>query len=357
MAKILFPGLSNSAFAHPLDLSSFEELSRAPMISQFINTLVKYLTEIPAFVELYSSAIRVTDKNYPRIHQSLLEACQILDMSPPDLFVKNSYHTNAFAVGIENPSIILTSSLIDILTEEELQSVIAHELGHIKAKHIYYRIFIAMTTSLGADFVRKIFPQSAILTQSLTKVFLSHMRKCELTADRASLLVVQDPNVIVSCCMKLAGGCINSKHKLSTDEFLVQGKSLEGLLYDSEYASLLFWLKTISQTHPLPVPRASLAHSFGESQTFFNILDGNYKKYDLKECMNCKNETSITNKTCPHCLAKFGNQFLKDFIYCMVCDNAINRAEYDHAEMRFCPDCGSDMMGGQNLLNKYGWWV
>jgi len=72
MAKVLLPGLSSSAFAHPLDISSFEELSRAPMISQFINTLVKYLSEVPAFVELYSSAVRVTDKNYSRIHPSFL---------------------------------------------------------------------------------------------------------------------------------------------------------------------------------------------------------------------------------------------------------------------------------------------
>ncbi len=354
MSKTHFPGLSTKAFSHQLDVSSFEALSHTPLISHFINNMIKFLAEVPVFVEMYSNAVRVTPKNYGKIHDLMMEACQILDMSPPDLFVKHDFNSNAFTTGIENPAIILFSGLVDTLNEAELQSVIAHELGHIKARHIFYHQIVRVVATYGSGFAGKFFP-AHLAQQGFLALFMSHLRKCELTADRASLLVAQDPHVIISTCMKLAGGCTNPEHELSTNEFLVQGKSLEGLIYDNNYAGLLYWLKTIGRTHPLPVPRASIIHAYSESQEYHNILEGNYKQYDLKVCMNCKKATSILNKVCPHCMAQFGKQMLSDLIYCRVCDNAIQKSEYDLGEMRFCPDCGSDMMGKENIFNKYEW--
>ncbi|KAG5614739.1 hypothetical protein H5410_014563 [Solanum commersonii] len=47
----------------------------------------------------------------------------------------------------------------------------------------------------------------------------------ELTCDRAALLVAQDPKVVVSVLMKLAGGCPSLSEKLNVDAFLEQARS------------------------------------------------------------------------------------------------------------------------------------
>jgi len=53
---------------------------------------------------------------------------------PPDGVIINDSDPNAFAVGTkpENSSIVVTSGLLSVLTREELQGVIAHEISHIR---------------------------------------------------------------------------------------------------------------------------------------------------------------------------------------------------------------------------------
>lgn len=72
---------------------------------------------------------------------------------------------------------------------------------------------------------------------------------------RSALLVVQDPKVVVSTLMKLAGGAPRFAHELNVDAFLDQARS-----YDEATASPLGTLLRSTQTrylsHPLPVLRA-----------------------------------------------------------------------------------------------------
>ena len=51
---------------------------------------------------------------------------------------------------------------------------------------------------------------------------LRWLRAAELTCDRAALLVAQDPRVVVSALMKLAGGCPSFAGELNVDAFLQQ---------------------------------------------------------------------------------------------------------------------------------------
>jgi Zn-dependent protease with chaperone function len=65
----------------------------------------------------------------PRIHALLKEACTILDLPEPSLFVSQTPIANAFALGRDNPTMVLHTGLVELLTEDELLAVIAHEMG------------------------------------------------------------------------------------------------------------------------------------------------------------------------------------------------------------------------------------
>jgi hypothetical protein len=70
------------------------------------------------------------------------------------------------------------------------------------------------------------------------------LRAAELTCDRAALLVVQDPKVVISVLMKLAGGCPSLADQLNVDAFLEQARS-----YDKAASNPVGWyIRSAKQT-------------------------------------------------------------------------------------------------------------
>jgi heat shock protein HtpX len=56
------------------------------------------------------------------------------DIPAPEVFIVKSTMPNAFATGrnAEHASIVVTDALVELLDEEELEAVLAHELAHVK---------------------------------------------------------------------------------------------------------------------------------------------------------------------------------------------------------------------------------
>lgn len=353
-------GITVDTFTHPLDLAAYERLMNIPMLPQVVAAMHKYAAEIPVLVDLYSSSIKVTNKSYSRLHDILMESCQILDMSPPEMFVRQAPVANAFAIGVKNPAICLYSGLLEILDDEEIQCVIAHELGHIKARHVLYQLMVILSVDKGRGILGSILPGiTSSMLQVIKMAFLSWMRKCELTADRAALLVVQDPQIQIRTCMKLAGGVNHGGYKMDYEDFLAQGKLLEGMIkvndIPSAAAALNYWMANIKITHPFPVPRASIAYDWGKSNEYRDILDGHFNRYPTKTCPKCSCETTETNETCPSCLHKFHDKDMENKIYCYECGHSIIIQAYKNKDLKFCPECGSNLNEGKNIFNKYQW--
>ena len=64
----------------------------------------------------------------------------------PDVYIIDDPALNAFATGRkpENSAVAVTSGLLEILTRDELQGVIAHEIGHIKNRDILYMTMVGI---------------------------------------------------------------------------------------------------------------------------------------------------------------------------------------------------------------------
>src|SRR5690625_3906719 len=83
--------------------------------------------------------------------EALAKRCQFgLD----GLFVmdgsKRSAHANAYFTGIgKNKRIVFFDTLLDRLDEDEVEAVLAHELGHFKHKHVLRRLILNMGAALG----------------------------------------------------------------------------------------------------------------------------------------------------------------------------------------------------------------
>lgn len=248
-------GLSVEEFRHPNDARATDALKRIPGLDKVMAKILEYGLERLYYVDNVASNLRVTPKMFGRLHRSLTWACKILDVPEPELYVTVDGAPNAFTYGHTKPFITLTSSLIDMLSDEELFYVIGHEVGHIKAGHVLYgtmaRNIAAVVTLLG----QATLGFGALLGQGLVIGLYEWYRCAELTADRAALLCAQDIEPARSTLMKLAGGTTRLAGEMDRDEFLRQVREYEDVdrsSLDKAYKVLL----TLWRTHPFAMQRA-----------------------------------------------------------------------------------------------------
>jgi heat shock protein HtpX len=80
----------------------------------------------------------VTREQLPRIYDAVERLTQRAGLPMPKLFVIPSDSPNAFATG-RNPahaSVAVTEGILNLLNDEELEGVLAHELGHVRNRDI-----------------------------------------------------------------------------------------------------------------------------------------------------------------------------------------------------------------------------
>lgn len=109
---------------------------------------------------------------------------------------------------------------------------------------------------------------------------LEWLRCAELTCDRAALLVAQDPKVIVSLLMKLAGGSASLAPYLNVDAFLAQARAYDQA--DGELEDLIKQVRTAQLSHPLPVLRAREIDRWAGSKSFETLLQKHTVEYNGK---------------------------------------------------------------------------
>ena len=267
-SKSLLIGLKADQFRHPLDLAATNSLKQLPGLDLLIRNLLGPVAEQFFYLENIASSILVGEQQLPQIHNLLLEACRVLDIEPPQLYVRQNPVPNAytFAMRGKQPFIVMHTSLIELLTPEEIQAVIAHELGHLKCDHgVYLTLANIMVLAAGQ------LPLGGVITQTLQAQILEWVRCAEFTCDRAALLATQDPKTIMSVMMKLTGGSPSLASQLNLDAFIAQARAYDEV-GNTEVGQLLKQMQTAQLTHPVPVLRAREIDRWASSQSYQSLL-------------------------------------------------------------------------------------
>ncbi|MEB3294597.1 MAG: M48 family metallopeptidase, partial [Synechococcales bacterium] len=136
-SRISLIGLKADQFRHPLDLEATQRLKQLPGLDLLVRTLLGGVAEKFFYMENISTSLLVSDRQLPKLYTLLQEACKILDLEIPQLYVRQHPVPNAYTMAIrgKQPFIVLHTALIELLTTDEIQAVIAHELGHLKCEH------------------------------------------------------------------------------------------------------------------------------------------------------------------------------------------------------------------------------
>ncbi len=268
-SKTLLRGLKSNHFRHPLDLQATQALQQLPGLDLVVRNLLGSVAEQVFYLDNIASSIQVNEQQLPDIHTLLVEACQVLDIEVPQLYIRQNPVPNAytFAMRGQQPFIVLHTSIVELLTSEELQAVIAHELGHLKCDHGVY-LTLANLLTLVAD---QLLPFGGLAAQSLQAQMMQWVRCAEFTCDRAALLVAQDARVVASVLMKLTGGSPTLAQQLNLDAFLEQARSYNAVT-NTELGQLLKDAQTAPRTHPLPVLRAREIDQWASSIDYQRIM-------------------------------------------------------------------------------------
>jgi len=280
--RVFLEGLQSSDIRHPLDLRQTRTLSRLPGIGVAARQVVAALGG-QIYKDSITSSILVGEQQYPWVNDLLHSACDILDVSEesrPQVYVKQNPEPAAYTLIAEGkqPFIVLHTALLDMLCEEEVEAVLAHELGHLKCDHGTW-LSLANAAHMGASSL----PLPARILQPFIDGFQGELykwqRAAELSCDRAALLVAQEPWVPLSVIVKLSGGGATnmSRRPLPREQleaFLDQAKMYDEAKGESGlFSSIIGGLfGNRSGMHPLPVLRARELRRWADSADFRRVL-------------------------------------------------------------------------------------
>ncbi len=308
--RVRFPGLASAAFEHPSDRAALEALRRTPGMDRLLKWMSEMGMERLLRIVFTADSIRVSPRQCSRLYNDLREACAILDVREPELYLVQNPLPNAFTFGMQRYTIVMTTGLVDLLNDTERLGVIGHELGHIKAEHMLYRTMAIVIADILQDATNILEFPGKILTTALAYTLFEWFRRAELTADRAGLLTVQDPDVCISSLLKLVGGSQRLMDDLNPDEFTKQADLYEdmddsGLNMYYKYLIVREFMKHW-EVHPFPVMRARELKEWGQSEEYQRLLRGDYPRVDTeagkRTCAACGAVvTNVTFRFCPEC--------------------------------------------------------
>jgi Zn-dependent protease with chaperone function len=297
--------LDATAFQHPLDRLATENLRKLRGFDVLVSKFIEFGFERMAYYLNVSNSIRVGPRQYPTLYQMLQECCAVLSMPEPELYVQQG-GVNAMTYGHSRPCVVVYTGLLDLMTDDEVRFVLAHELGHIKCGHVLYNtmanylgaFLMGVSYLPGVGDIIKLGLQTAIQSS-----FLIWSRRSELSADRAGLLAVQDAAPPIAAMAKLAGGSSRFENEMSVVEFVEQAR-----LYNETNNQIdkmfRFLAETQKTTHPYVVERAKYLNEWIDAPEYDQILQGNYMRM-----------LEIRGGMCPNCNAVLqpGSRF------CQVC--------------------------------------
>ncbi len=269
--------ISSQSFEHPADRAALEALQRTVGFKRLMRLLAKHGLDKIGRIINESSNLRLSERQLPSLHALHREVCATLDVEPPPLYLMNSPVTNAFTSGVDAPFVVVTSALVDGFDDEEIACVLGHEVGHIMAGHVLYGM-IARSLHLILASLGNLTPFGWVIEVSLLSTLLYWQRCAELTADRAGLLAVQDPQISMRTDMKLSAGPETRFAKeLDLEAFMQQAREFE----EEEVGAVEGALRSLLEggmTHPWPVIRAREIDRWVRSGAYQRILGGEYQR-------------------------------------------------------------------------------
>ncbi len=269
--RVVLTDISSRVWEHPADRAALAALRKLPMFDQVLRALFGFFGEKPIRLAFQANAVQVGPNQFPRIWDLYCEVCDTMDAPARyPLFVSQNPVVNAGAYGMKEPFIILNSGTLALLSDDQVAYILGHEVGHVMSDHVLYRTM----TQLLIELAKLGFPIVGLAARAILVALLEWNRKSELSSDRAGLLAIQDPQIVMASMLKMAGG--GADEETSLPEFIRQA---EDYRVSGDVADQVFKvLNLLGQTHPFWVLRLSELRAWIETGDYDRVLRGDYQR-------------------------------------------------------------------------------
>ncbi len=265
--------ISPKAYEHPADRAATAALQSVPGLDAVVRKLIEFRYERAFRQALLASSIKLGPEQLPDVWARYEETLETLDLPDVyDLYLTQYPVANAAAIGAGKPMIVVNSAALGLFEDDELDTVLAHEVGHILSDHVLYQTALLIVLQLVP--LGRIPALSGLPLLAIRSALLEWFRAAELSSDRAATLVNRDPLLTCRTLMVLAGGR-KSKH-LSVDAFLRQAQEYHE--WQSGWDRLSRLLTEMNLTHSYPVRRVAELMDWVRSGAYDRIVSGTYVK-------------------------------------------------------------------------------
>jgi Zn-dependent protease with chaperone function len=247
-----------AAYAYGGDLKVRAALDRVRPVTLAVEATVR-LWQTVEKSRMLGTAVKVTDKQFPKVWKLGLRCAEVLRIPIPTLYVSpNIGSLNAHTFGTpDDPYIVVNAALIDHLSELELLDVIGHECGHIQNNHVVYMTTLFFLTRAANMFLRWSVKPAVLALNAWA-------RRAEITCDRAGLICTRDLDVSIGCLVKLAIGSRKLYSDINLEEYL--GQLAEASRGPGRFEELF-------HTHPYLPKRVAALRLFAAT-TYYRSLIG-----------------------------------------------------------------------------------
>jgi len=265
--------ISPKAYEHPADRAATSALHAVPLLDRVIKRLTDIGHERRLRQIVMGNAIRLGADQVPEVWERYVQCTSVLDLpSIPALYVTNEPEVNAMTIGAKTPIVVVNSSLVAAYRPNEVQTVLAHEAGHVLSEHALYTTALLLLK----QFLEGALPRSLLLGLPVRAMYLALLewaRAAELSSDRAAALVMADPLEPCRVLMRLAGGALPG---MSFEAFLKQATDYhdEDDLFSRHSR---FWVE-LKLTHPFAVRRVHELVEWVQAGDYDRIRGGQYPR-------------------------------------------------------------------------------
>ena len=282
-------------FIHPEDAAALRQLESIPGFPAIAKKVLELGYEKLQYGLNMASTIRLSPTQLPKIYNRLPPICEKLGIAEPEFYLEMNPMPNAYTSGDTRVFIVVTSGLVEMMDEVELDAVLAHECGHILCRHVVYKM-VADYLKIGLDALGLL----GSIAKPVEYALLYWSRKAELSCDRCASIVTT-PDVVTRVMARLSGGPKSITGEINMKEWAQQADKYDEIKNDGLWNKTLQLAVTIGLSHPFSAVRVREILKWSESQQY-------------KELMRNLN-SNASSHNCPQC----GHTVNSDWTYCNFC--------------------------------------
>ena len=284
-----------SEFIHPEDAAALRQLESIPGFPALAKKILELGYEKLQYGINMASTIRLSDKQLPELYRHLPPICERLGIAEPEFYLQMNPNPNAYTSGDTRIFIVVTSGLVEMMDDEELDTVLAHECGHILCRHVLYHS-IAQYILKGADALGIL----GNLTIPIQYAILYWYRKSELSCDRCASIITS-PDTVTRTMARLAGGPKDLTQNINMEEWARQADKYEDIRTDGLWNKILQVSATMGLSHPFHAVRVREILKWKNSRQYYAIANNIDRMHSGKTCPACHNEVCDDWKYCKYC--------------------------------------------------------